>query len=349
MPSLQDVGATLAIGLFAILGLLLVLDRCLGLRALTRLQAVAGTGSTLMAAGLAAASFGVGILLERTSDYFATQDQVEVATFLDPCFPDEEALKIKALVGDKGKLTELGTSVVARLALDSMSYNSPLDGWYLRPDSVTDSITPAEVYYLAKSQAFTRSERANELQVIQLKIDFMRSLMLGSLGLCWILVVLAGSQALYPGLAHRVATGSTQWQREAIRVKPALRRSMRPLPLLVALVLTWVAARTGFAHEELEFNKRVLGYFAMDGGIPVIARNGGFHTLQLPADWLPDGATCNLSAWSEVFWPWVQLVVLVMLVGSVFYWKALREVVTIGTDSDRRQSARDQGDRDGDG
>lgn len=269
---LADLGTTFAIGAYVIATIEVLFLIFLGKNVL---QAINLTGliggATRASVVLGILSFAVGMLSEDLSNKFADVDPPRACQFKDFILhPDcsltnylldsEKELRRDALMKPNGALNPLGSELHALGAFSAHAGNPGLDLEEHLATHPKGAIDPKRMegvanalYYFAKNTVYREDNHYDELKHIQIRIDFSRSLAIVSCFMIVFALVLSIVAAIRDALDR---------QQSKSRRPPTYRYFCRAIGSVSFLVLAFLAARLAYAAEELEFNKRVFGYFA---------------------------------------------------------------------------------------
>lgn len=279
--NLEGFGATLVVGAYLLLGfaaVLFVFKGCNPYKLIDNRRQVFPGDLGALALGLCLAA---GMLMEDVSNIYV--DELGVAgrvepcwvrrtplswvslLFLDPRMPSEGHLRADALYNRaKLKGTSLGR-LVAELGgtpADTMDHANCRDGTYIAEDllrSKRDCLSACEaaalegyatkIYYYAKNTVYAEETYYDDMQQVQIRIDFARSFAVTSLLLFGASLILLAIERF----------GS--WCRRTER--PELTRIAKRRRWLVVVLsyLFFVGGRFVFAWEEVEYDKLAFGYF----------------------------------------------------------------------------------------
>lgn len=238
---LNEIGATLAAGMYFVLGLGvlgLVLQPDWGRAALARVQAsklpFAIVGSIL--------AFAIGIFLERLSNLAAdalpvlpNDAAIRCDVFHDK-FADDYALEVAHLTAVWGPRA---SAMIQQLARDAES-GSPTPG---------GRAAATEIYFEAKSAVMRDSSYAADLMLTQTHIRFTRSFAVTSFAV-GVLALIIGAVRIVLGLRPRWA------------ISGGVRSYARDCGIIVAVFAAlWWATSTAYGLEEEHYDARVYGYY----------------------------------------------------------------------------------------
>jgi hypothetical protein len=262
---LKDLGATLVTGAYFLLGVIFLFYLFSGARFVFFLLFAKRITSVAVTILILSLAFGAGILLEDISNDVVDSDKPNL---LSPLLPLERDLRAQALFG-KAFVAGIPTSTPAPLSREAAKLGiftkyEP-DGFAVQAavmnkqarvtaDQLKNVTVP--LYYEAKNTVYREANYYNELRQIQTRIDFARSSALLSLLLAVIGLVFAVTAAVQPNLGGRIAL---RWKL-AHQALPYGALAVRTL-VVPALIGILFLGRFAYCQEEMEFDKRVYGYF----------------------------------------------------------------------------------------
>ncbi len=182
-----------------------------------------------------AIAFIVGLLLENVSSYIA--DEFNLITPL----PGEKELRVKVFVDSKldhqYRNSEEMMALLAKISLPKNEEDLIKNGMQGHPLSLLSINT---VYYTGKNLVYRNDNYFKELSHYQTRINFARSFTLASLLL--LAITLASLFSFLIRTMHKKAFTHV-------------------CLLSVAFAVLYILGRYAYTSEEIEFNKRVFGYF----------------------------------------------------------------------------------------
>ncbi|MCU0635087.1 MAG: hypothetical protein MUE41_09455 [Gemmatimonadaceae bacterium] len=222
------------------------------------------SGGNIRAAVFAGLAFGLGVLVEDICHKFADAGVI-------PLVRDE---KVASRTGVLVKITQIRVeptslardlgrqNVFSRLALVDPAIAKAVDSafavreawtleeWKDQAGPIVESIN--RLYYLAKNTVYQTPNGYEELQRIQSRLDFSRSLL-----------VLFAAFLLFTVLAILLRYLLSDWPHLEPTNRQRMRtRGHRAFMLLAAQLLIFALAKSAFERESSEFNKRAFGYFS---------------------------------------------------------------------------------------
>lgn len=276
MSYIKELGATFVIGAFFIVGLALMLNWLLDKRYIKRFFSKNQTDKkynlkqifVLFTIPALALCYTTGIILEDTSDYCADQPSFSfrskiILSALMFWFPREGQLKKEVLFSTDSELTKLGKEVAKAHLFSRFGDKYYRCGFKILEDVVLDypclkltelgiisndpilkelKNTSLTIYYTAKNTVYREENYFKELMDIQYRINFTRSLALGSILLFYLTLFLGFFQIIFK-------------KRCEIRKAAAW--------LISILLVLHILGLGTYVHEEKQFNKRIFGYFLL--------------------------------------------------------------------------------------
>jgi hypothetical protein len=226
---LKDFASTLAAGGYAFLAIGLVVYLARGLRPIALLYRNLRKRKWTIVSLVTISCFILGIFVEDTSDeYYANRpgwlwwipEQLGLSS--------EEELKADVLFKESGRLTSLGKDLHALGTLPTYAdHNDRVDA-------------AKKLYYLAKGVVYCEDNYYDEMQRIQLRINFVRSIAL---------VSLLGAYACVPLILWAL-------------LRKRRKMACNGLGAFVFFALLMGLGHRVFAIEEQQFNARAFGYWA---------------------------------------------------------------------------------------
>lgn len=256
-----ELGGTLVVGAYLILGFLLISHIFFETQILERIQKFTQFEDIGLRALLVTIFFATGMLAEDLSNKF-----VDIDTPLQEInvLPSEQNLRYEALFGstDSTKLNKLGETIVLSGLLSmhdrangekirkSVENAIPFEHYQIDKDDLKSS--SSSLYYQAKNITYKEKNYYDELSKIQTRIDFSRSFATISLFLGFVTIVTffvkVGKMSLYDK-----GNGIASSDPKVVVYKAGM--------LLISFAVLFGIGRMAYASEEREFNNRVFGYY----------------------------------------------------------------------------------------
>ena len=295
---LTELAATLAIGVFFLVGAayaqLLSSGKPLG-AALSKLS----NTSQYFIAVIMAGCFVVGMILEDLSNKFVdddlslnwgvilvSDDEIKSRVFFGKDYRNNihEAAPLSYLAAKYGLLGQYGGADGAALESHILQKKqcqptgaNPQLFQEVQLDKQVSNNVAKTFYYNAKSITYKDESYYNELKKIQMRIDFSRSLIAVS-GLVMLLFIAGLGRTLFKLRRSWLPERWLSKSKDAQEMPPATLNDQsnstqnngrkfqkrRMLEFALILVVIFVAANFAYISEEMEFDKRVYGYYIYD-------------------------------------------------------------------------------------
>ncbi len=234
--NVQELGTTLALGAFLLLGLGLVIDLARPGSVLRYLQSD-HIPNSVFAAFFMAIVIIVGMLFEDYSNLAVDK--------LSLILPSEKSLRSETLLTTSLRSRYLNDPDLIQSLREAHVPEEMLEQLKEEPEE-PDTKSVDEIYYLAKNRVFLIDNYYSELRGHQSRVDFARAFSVACLFLCLVSSVLL--------VASWFGRNSTT---------PEGRVWKQLTTALVLFSVFYLFARYSYTAEENEFNKRVFGYYSV--------------------------------------------------------------------------------------
>lgn len=263
--NIESFGATVGIGVFVFLGIVLLLYCFFPPRPFRWAKLPDGLSPTVAGLLAFALSFPAGLLMEDLSNMCVDVpgEEGEEATswahvlrdFVCPTMPSEEHCRAAALCNSEGKATPLGKAVAKLQLLERFGGGTGravertlLSKESEQPVNLSDLKGAASgLYYHAKNTVYLKPTYYDDMQQVQTRIDFVRAFTVGSFFL-FLAAIVCGVVA---GIRSRVGANT----------EPSSQLKLRAFLLIPCFYVCFLGGRFVFAWEEVEFDKLAYGYF----------------------------------------------------------------------------------------
>lgn len=268
---LNDFAATLAIGGGSVFLTFLLINIFFNLNFIQK--SFFGVNFSKQAILLLMISFSFGVLIEDISNEYSDIDNPFLLKTLD--FPQESDIRSNALLGFSRE--DVANCVDKRPVVKSFGLDFVKAGHLPRqpedPDLYCEwirdifQISTTSLYYEAKSVVYREDNYFSELSKIQSRIDFSRSVSIGSIlfalmtAVCLIISIASGRHRKMTS-AHEIPASNRPIN---FMSKAFFYDAKRLLKISIIMILILFAAhmagRFAYAAEEREFDLRVFGYY----------------------------------------------------------------------------------------